>query len=119
MDMSQYSGSVFLKVASIKNSGPREVTVLDVEEGKFERPNLVFDDGSKLGLNATNCRTLVAAYGKDSDEWIGKVIKLTVGSIEYQGSAKEAVIVELVTPSIKKDDDGPKAGDGMDDEIPF
>jgi hypothetical protein len=71
MDMSPYSGAAFLKVGDVKVNGPIRVTIVDVQVGKYGKPDLTFDDGSKLSLNATNNRILCHAYGMESDDWIG------------------------------------------------
>jgi hypothetical protein len=126
MDMSKYSGAAFLKVGDVKVNGPIRVAIVDIEEGKYGKPDLTFDDGTKLSLNATNNKTLCRAYGTDSGEWIDKTIELTLGEIEYQGKPQEAVLVQPVSPPIEKKPpvkaalkpEPDKRGD-MDDEIPF
>src|SRR5262249_57941157 len=85
MDMSKYVGGLFLKVDDIKASGPIRMRIVDVSEGRFDKPDLTFDDGSKLGCNATNGRVLAKAWGFDSDDWIDKEVELAVGETEYQG----------------------------------
>jgi hypothetical protein len=116
MDMRQYSGSGFLKVADIEASGPRRLTIVDVAEGKFGKPDIEFDDGSKVGVNATNNRALIAAYGSNSD-WIGKHVQLVVGEIPYQGTPKACVLIRPVSPPIAKK--APPSEPAMNDEIPF
>src|SRR5262245_27770654 len=64
MDVSKYLGSTFLKVADVKVSGPIRVVIASIVEGKFDKPDLVFDDGTRLTLNVTNTRILARAYGK-------------------------------------------------------
>jgi hypothetical protein len=117
MDMRKYSGSAFLKVADIEASGPRRVTIVDVSEGKFGKPDVEFDDGSKIGLNATNNRTLVTAYGADSEGWIDKKVELVAGEVEYQGSPKACILIKPISRPIAKKAPAPEPG--MDDEIPF
>src|SRR5262249_6342107 len=70
MDMSQFTGGQFLKVADLRENGPIRVTIVAVElSTKFDKPELVFDDGTTLSLNATNCRALVRHWGSDSKDW--------------------------------------------------
>jgi hypothetical protein len=90
MDMSPYSGAAFLKVGNVKVNGPMRVVIADVQLGKYGKPDLAFDDGSKLSVNATNNGILCRAYGMESDDWIGKEIELALGEIEYQGKPQEA-----------------------------
>jgi hypothetical protein len=123
MDMRKYSGTAFLKVGDVR-AGPLHVRIVDVEEGKYGRPDLEFDDGTKLSVNATNNRTLVGAYGGDSDDWINKEIELSLGQAEYQGEAKESILVKPISPPIERTkptagSGAPGRGDDMDDEIPF
>jgi hypothetical protein len=120
MDMSKYIGSVFLKPGDVK-AGPIRVTIKDVVEGEYDKPVLVFDDGTRLSLNRTNTRVLVRAYGNNSENWIGKEIELYLGRLEYDDKLNEAVLVKPISPSIgKKASPQPGEGSGgMDDEIPF
>ena len=48
MDVSKYLGSTFLNVADVKVNGPIRVVIASIVEGKFEKPDLVFDDGTRL-----------------------------------------------------------------------
>ena len=124
MDMSPYSGAAFLKVGDVKVNGPIRVTIVDVQVGKYGKPDLTFDDGSKLSLNATNNRILCRAYGMESADWISKEIELSLGEIEYQGKPQEAVIVNPISPPIEVGKrTPPKPGNSSDgeinDEVPF
>jgi hypothetical protein len=101
MDMSKFSGAAFLKVGDVKVNGPIRVVIADIELGKYGKPDVSFNDGTKLSLNATNNKILCRAYGTESDGWIGKEIELTVGEIEYQGKPQEAIIVQTVSPPIE------------------
>jgi hypothetical protein len=54
---------------------------------------LVFDDGTKLALNRTNVKTLIGAFGRDSDAWLGRDVELYGGQTHYQGKAFDSVLV--------------------------
>jgi hypothetical protein len=54
MDMSQYAGDQFLKVADVKEAEPLKMVITAVEIGKFKRPNVTFNDGSILSLGKNN-----------------------------------------------------------------
>jgi hypothetical protein len=86
MDMRKYLKKVFLKVDDVKASGPIRVTIIEVTEGQFDKPNLTFHDGTQLSLNATNGRVLARAYGMESDDWLGKELELYVGEIPTEAS---------------------------------
>jgi len=122
MDMRRYSGTAFIKPGDVK-AGPIRVVIVDVTEGKYGRPDLEFDDGTKLSVNTTNNRTLVIAYGAESDDWINKEIELSLGEVEYNGEMQETVIVKPISPPVEKKPPPPKpknsSGGDMDDEVPF
>ena len=124
MDMSTYVGNVFLKVEDIKASGPIEVTITDVSEGRYGKPDLTFDDGSRFSLNTTNSRALARAYGTDSDDWVDKKITLTLGKIPYNGVPQDAIVVSPTSPapetkaSAKPASKAPAQPD-MDEDITF
>jgi hypothetical protein len=125
MDMSKYYGIVFLKVDDIKTSGPIRVKIAGIEEGRFGKPNLMFEDGSQLSLNATDARVLARVYGTNSDHWIDKQVKLALGEISYQGTPQETILVEPILPAVENKappkpafNKAPAKSD-MDDDIPF
>lgn len=125
MDMRKYSGEHYVKVDDVKD-GPFEGQIAAVKEGKFDKPNIVFESGDVLSLNATNNKILMRAYGTDSDRWIGKMIQMFLGEIEYQGAPREAVLIKPISPPLKKDkaekaadEKKPSATPGLDDEIPL
>jgi hypothetical protein len=116
MDMRRYSGSAFLKVDDIKASGPRRVVIADVKEGKYGRPDIEFDDGSKIGVNATNNRALVNAYGRNSDSWLNKQVELAIGEVKYQAEATAYIMIKPISQPVEKKEPPPPS---IDDEIPF
>jgi hypothetical protein len=121
MDLSKYAGEHFVKVDDVKN-GPIESEIALVKDGKYDKPNVVLETGDVLSLNATNFKILSRAYGMDSDVWLGKTIRLFLGTIQYQGSDHKAVLVEPISPPIKKKeakDADAKPVPDMNDEIPF
>jgi hypothetical protein len=123
MDMKKYASDHFIKVDDVRD-GPIEGDIVAVKDGQFDKPNVTLETGDTLSVNATNFRILSRAYGLESDVWVGKTIRLFLGSIKYQGKDNEAVIVEPISPPIKKKtkevdgESAPKKPD-MDDEIPF
>jgi hypothetical protein len=131
MDMRKFSGEHFIKVDDVRD-GPKQGQIAVIREGRYGKPDLIFENGEVLSLNATNNRTLMGAYGTNSDLWISKMIKMFLGAIEYQGSNHEAVLVEPISPPLKdgKTDKATKANKAakatdqkkppdFDDEIPF
>jgi len=116
MDMSKYMGNVFLKVDDVKASGPIQVRITDISEGRFGKPDLTFHDRTQLSLNVTNVRVLVRAYGMDSDDWLDKEVELEVGEIQYQGKPQDIILLKPISPPIENK--APPKPD-LDDEIPF
>lgn len=112
MDMRKYSGETFIKVVDVQG-GPFRAKIAAVKEGQYGRPNLVFESGEILTLNATNNKILMRAYGPNSEDWIGKEIELFLGEIEYQKKMQEAVMVRPISPPLKP------AKTEFDDTIPF
>jgi hypothetical protein len=120
MNMTKYAGTTFIKVEDLAGRLLRK-TVTDVEEGKFEKPVLTFQDGSKLSLHKTNVRALIRAFGDDSNDWTDRHIELYVGTVsDKNGEPMSSVLVRPVPPAAAKAIHGPQATRGpMDDEIPF
>ncbi len=124
MDMSRYSSSLFLKVDDVRDK-PRRAVITQVEpDGKFDKPNLRFSDGTLLSCNGTNCANLIKAYGDESDDWLNQEIELFVGQVQFNGKTQESVLVKPISPprqkkARKRKPDDFAAADDMDDEIPF
>lgn len=102
MDMKQYAGSQFLKVKDVKE-GPIRATIAAVTLGQYDRPDIVFEDGSKLSANATNTRALNRAFGDQSEDWIGGEVELVLGEVEYQKELKESIIIKPIAPAKPKE----------------
>ena len=119
MDMTKYSGSSFIKVADVED-GPIPMQIAVVREGKFGKPELIGKTGDVFSVNATNNKTLVRAYGKNSDAWVGKEIELHLGEIEYQGEKHPAVLILPISPPLKPKPEAPTSTPkpDFDDEIP-
>jgi hypothetical protein len=100
MDMQKFSGGSFIKVADVKD-GPLKEQIAAVTLGKWDKPNLVFESGSLLSVNATNNQILMRTYGRNSDDWVGKEIELYLGEIEFQEKPQEAVLVRPISPPLK------------------
>ena len=136
MDMRQFKKPRFLKVDDIR-SGPRQMRIAGVLQGKYEKPDLVFESGDKLGLSATNIDILAEAYGWDSNMWVGHVVELSAGKGQFSGKEVDMVLLKPISkaevegaetakePAKKAPNKPPQlkavggGGGGMDDEIPF
>jgi hypothetical protein len=118
MDMSKFSGETFLKVSDVKD-GPLQEQIALVREGRFGKPDIVFESGSLFSINATNNRILCRAYGADSDAWAGKEIELYLGEIEFQKEMRPAVLIRPISPPIKKPKKPPAQKPDFNDEVAF
>jgi hypothetical protein len=120
MDMRKFSGETFVKLADVRDR-PLLQTIAEIKTGKFEKPNLVFESGEALSLNASNNRILLRAYGPNSDDWVGKEIELYAGQVEFQGRPLDAVLVRPITPTPPppKKPAAKAAVRDPDDTIPF
>jgi hypothetical protein len=138
MDLSEYSGTNFRKATDPDlKAGPKRVKITKIEIGKFEKPDIYFDDNSILSANKTNMRELIRAFGSDSSNLIGREVELFVGEVAFQGSFKTSVLVRPISDSelapapaptssstatpipLKRRKRGGGGGGDMDDSIPF
>ena len=95
--------SGFIKADEIK-SGDKFKIVSDVREmpNKFnpERPRLVVSledkEGSikTCGLNRSSQKNLVKAFGKESEDWLGKEIILKTVSTLVSGEMRDVIIAD-------------------------
>jgi hypothetical protein len=97
VDMSKYIASNFIKYEDVEGA-PAKKTIVKVEPGKFDKPVLTFNDGKQLGLNKTNVRMLVRAFGKDDAGWLGNTVELYAGNVQFQNKSFDTV---LINPSPK------------------
>jgi hypothetical protein len=122
MDMRKFSGSQFVKCADVR-SGPIRERIAGVEVGKFDKPNLLFESGAVLSVNATNNKTLVRAFARDSESWIGNDVQLFLGEIEYQGKPQEAVLLRTISEAESGKSPAPKKATKVkpdfDDSVEF
>jgi hypothetical protein len=115
--MRKFNGESFLKVSDVRDEPLRE-TIANVKVGKFDKPNLVFETGELLSLNATNNHTLIRAYGPNSDDWTGKEVELYAGEIEFEKKPVDAILVRPISPPLAASKQT-KPHNKMDDEIPY
>jgi hypothetical protein len=115
MDMTKYSSPTYIKVDNLRD-GPLHLQIAAINEGKYDKPDAVFETGEMLSLNGTNVGILIRAYGRKSEGWIGKEVELAPGTVKFNGEPQEVVIVKPISPPIATPT--PKA-DGFNDEVPF
>jgi hypothetical protein len=72
MDMSEYCGSKFLKLGDVRE--PRTEVIADCQPGNFDKPDT------------------------DSQNWIGKTIKVHAGKVPMKDGESDAILVEPISP---------------------
>jgi hypothetical protein len=97
--MRQFAGEHFVKLEDVHD--PITVRISAVRPGKFGKPNLYLENGSVLGLNSTNVKMLIEAYGPNGQDWVGQLISLYVGEVKFNGQMQPAVLVKPVSAPLK------------------
>ena len=121
MDMRKYASSAFIKLDDVQDRLRRE-TIVDVVEGKWDKPILKFASGAQFSLNKGNVATMIAEFGEDGDSWIGVTIELFAGKAEYDGDLKDSVLVRPVTTkssAATARTTERRTDDNADSDIPF
>lgn len=81
------------------------------------------DDCWSIVINATNCRVIRAAYGDETDDWIGRALEVYKGTVHYQGREQPGVCVrippEQPEPTVTAAELVAPKDDGFKDDIPF
>jgi 5-methylcytosine-specific restriction endonuclease McrA len=118
-DMRKFAGSTFLKIEDFGDD-PRDTEIIDIQNGKFDRPVAEFADGTKLSLNTTNCKTLCRDLGPLRSDWLRHPLQLYKGETTYDGKTQPSVLIRVINPVPKnKQTPPPTPTSPMDDEIPF
>jgi hypothetical protein len=74
----------------------------------------------KMVCNKTNAKTLEKLYGDDTDDWIGRPIKLVSREVEFQGDVVWALRVSLEKPTLgPAPATAPEPEEDLDEPPPF
>jgi hypothetical protein len=71
---------------------------------KTKKPLCFFREGQSgkpLALNSTNCKTIAALYGNDTDQWVGKRITIFPTTTQFGGDEVECIRVRPRVPPEK------------------
>jgi hypothetical protein len=136
-NMTDYLNSNLFKAVDIESNVRIEATIVSVRDRDFEdgttKP-IIYTDylGKGVVLNATRLKALIAAWGVNPDNLIGKKVVISRGMTRYQGNDVPCVEVEPVVanrigatarPALKAvEPPAPPTGRGsgeLDDDIPF
>jgi hypothetical protein len=124
MDMKKYATSVILP--EDLHDGPRKEVIINVYVSeKHDVPVLVFESGNELFAWPNIARVLARAYGYNSDEWIGQIIELSLGTYvdKKTGETKENIVIKAISSrdgngEVQRVDPATLAK-ALDDSIPF
>ena len=95
MDMRKYVTGTFISLDDLRDGSRRE-KIVDVVEGKYGKPNLVFEGGDMASVNTTNGRVLMRAFGPETTSWPGREVDLCIGPLEYQGGTQDGVRIRPI-----------------------
>ena len=122
----KYASSSFIKFEEVKNNGSIRSKIAFVKEGQYGKLDVTLENGRKVGLNGTSVGVLMAELGDDYDGWIGYEVEIYAGSVPYQGSLKDAVLVRPLNggksefwQEMPDEEEPPLAEPDRDDQDPF
>jgi hypothetical protein len=119
MRISEMYPSKYFRAVDLE-AGPKQLAIKRVSKetlGDSEKPVIEFhNDLRGFVLNKTNSKLIAAAYGDDTDKWIGRRITLAASSTDFHGKTVPAIRVELDSAEPAKPAPAEK---NLNDEIPF
>src|SRR5215510_7809104 len=101
VDIAKYLNGTHITAKELAHD-TRIETIANVQEGQFEKLDLVFESKDKLSLNTTNLRTMRKHYGAETDLWVGKKVTLVVGELTFRGKSVDSVLIVPVSGDIQK-----------------
>lgn len=98
MNASELYPSKYLKASDLGTNQPVvkilavKVEILGQGEDQDEKPVIHFESKEKaLVCNKTNWNTLIELFGNETDEWIGKRIKILSTEVAFKGKMGMAI----------------------------
>ena len=90
--MTAYITSNFITGDSLKENIRIEATIVGVREHEFKsgdvKPTVDLDDGRRIPLNQTRLKALIAGFGPNPANWVGKTIIVQGGRRRSRGSLR-------------------------------
>jgi hypothetical protein len=136
MNVDELYPSKYLSAGDLQGKEPTvtitQITMEKMTDGQNKPCIFVNNRPKGIILNKTNAMAIASMYGKNTDAWIGKKIKLVKVWTDFQGKPVEAI--RLVPPGIETMQERGMAAQApanpppaqpddygalMDDEIPF
>lgn len=95
--------SKYLKASDLEDKTPI-VTISRVVvesmglEDEREDKVVIYFEGKEKGLvcNKTNCNTISGLFGEETEEWLGKKVKLVTAEVPFKGKMTLAVRVSSI-----------------------
>jgi len=107
--------SKYLKSADVKAKQMiatiSQVAMETVGQDKKEKPVIYLETGKPIVCNRTNFEAIEEAFG-DSDDWVGKKIKVYCAPTSYQGKRVDGIRIDPIVPK-------PAPKNDLNDEVPF
>ena len=102
-DMTKYITSNYYRAEDIPPNVLIETTIVSIRDREFDengetkvKPIIYTDQGKALVLNQTRLQALIAGFGHNDDNWIGRTILISRGRATYGTKEVAAVHVEAV-----------------------
>ncbi len=101
MNVNDFAPSTYLRAHDLQGREPT-VAIAKVEQielennGRKEAKLLISFVGKNKGLvlNKTNMFAISDLYGPETDDWVGKKIKLVTARVDYQGKRVDAIRID-------------------------
>jgi hypothetical protein len=100
MKMTDFINSNYLRAEDLDPNVRIEATIAAVRSREFEdgsvKPVVFLGDGRGVVLNQSRLKGMIAAYGLESDNWVGRAVVVSRGTTLYQGKSVPAIMVDPV-----------------------
>jgi hypothetical protein len=121
MLMRKYAKTSYYKLDHVRG-GPKLEVIKEVKDGKYDKPDLIFESGNILSANKTTVSALIDAFGDDSRSWADSAVEVYQGhTSDPNGNLVDCVLARRAPeaaaplPNAKKADHDPD----LDREIPY
>jgi hypothetical protein len=95
--------SKYLKAAELNGRSYKlTISAFSIEDaGDGERKPVIHFQGAEKGLmlNKTNAFEIAAAYGEETDAWMGRQIEVFPSTTQYQGRVTPCIRVRAILPA--------------------
>lgn len=111
MKTTEFFDSKYLAASDLANR-EHKLTIDHIEVADFKdgtRKPVLFFTGKKKGiaLNKTNAKKLIAQYGDEMDNWIGKEVIVYPDIVDFQGQMVDCIRLRAVLKAADPNDELP------------